>query len=698
MAGGVVVLPINVIGPDPTGGPGMFSRLPDDRSVYTKIEGEKPKPKPMIPPEVELSDEMRRKLSLYLRQEISSCEVEHKDFVDRMARYKGKYRTKFPTIPKDFPIPNSSQITIPIIKTNTDTLTARLFQTVMAADPMASVRTRDATDPNFQDFANDWELFLDTYSKEKLEHECVLDTALTECIKLGTSVIEVTRRSYSYKCIEFDSLSNSYIQVVKEGFNGPCWYNIPIEDFWIRAEWQDPQVAPWCGKELRPCWSEIKDMAFNGELDPERINDIWRLPLNPGNLPKTVVTDQKQEQLEPVDWRAYRIFELFVRWDMDGDGIDEELIVYYHFESNTILRCKFNTFSYRLGCRPFEVFRYKTIEYRFHGEGMCELLEHFQEEISTQHNQRLDNATIAALKIILTQKSIPGLKPGDPLWPGKIVRIGMEPGKAVQAFTLGEIYPSTRENEMLSQQYVRDVSGVGEAQLGGAQPVSRTTAAAQLSLLEETNRRYDKTLKGFRRTIGRIYNRTTDLFNQTGTGGLAERWFGQERGSRIEQMITMPADSLYQGIKVQIVSTKATVNREVELQTNIALMQLMIQNFQQLLGLVQQLAPQFIPMITHEFISSIKPVYKKVLQYSDSQDPDQAVKVLSLLESILPSPENMGGMGAPAGGPPTPYGGPGPAAGAGARQLPAGAAPATPGASRLEAIAGGIGSSNGRRA
>lgn len=634
------IFDIDFVGPSPMGASlGVFSE--DAQEDYTKIDGPKAKAQPMIPPEIDLSEAQRKNLSNYLMDELWTCDMERRDQIEKFSRLKQKYRTKFPEFPKNFPIPNSSQITIPIIKTSTDALTSRLYQTVMAADPMASVRTK-RPESEWSDFANDWEEFLNLYSNEKLDVDSVIDTAITESIKLGTSVVEATRYKESRKVVEFDSGTQKYNQQIKELYNGPIFFNIPIEDFWIRLAYQDPDKAPWCGKCVRLSWSEIKDMALSGEINPEFLENVWRLPVSDGDVPQTVRDDEKQERTEPNGRTQYRLFELRVRWDVDGDGIDEELMVWYHLESRTVLRCKFNTF--RNGKRNYEVFRYKKIEYRFYGEGMAELLEQLQEEISTIHNQRIDNATIASLKIILTSKAIPGLKPGDPLWPGKIVKV-QQPAESVVPFTLGEIYPSTIQNETIARGYVSEVSGIGEVALGNAQPVSRTTAAAQLSMLEELNRRFDKALKGYRKNIRNLYCYVTDMFNQTGTGGLASQWLGDVRGQMVETMITQPADVLYANIGIQVTSTKATVNREVELQTNIALMNLTIQNGQQMMQLVQGLAPQALPMVAHELISALKPIYKKVLQYSDSADPESGIRVLSFLESILPSPEDMGGMG-----------------------------------------------------
>lgn len=633
------IFDISIIGPGSSiGGPGIASIDSPAGEQFTKIEGEEIKPARMIPPEIEISEVQRTRLIQYLTGEIDVCRQERWMQMEKFSRLRLKYQTKFPEFPKNFPIPNSSQLTVPVIKGTVDTLTSRLHQTVMAANPLASCRTKD---PEFQDFSEDLEQFLDLYSREKLEAEDVIDTAVTESVKLGTSVVETTRLLDRRKIVEYDPFNITYNQRTEEVHNGPILYNIPIDDFWIRPAYQDVQKAPWCAKQLRWTWSEVKDAALRGDLNPDQINNIWRHTLNPGEVPQHVKDGNKTDRAEPAAWDEYTIFEMFARWDIDGDGIDEEIICYFHRDSRTLLRIKFNTF--RKNRRPFVIFRYKKIEYRFYGEGMAEMLEQLQEEISTMHNHRIDNSVIAALKLILTSRSIPGLRPGDPVWPGKVVKT-QNAQTDVNVVDLGNPYPTTIPNEQLSMSIIRELSGVGEVAMGQAQPVSRTTAAAQLSLLEELNRRFDKTLKGYRRNITEIFNQLTDLFNQTGTGGLAEKWLGMERGGLFERYITLPADHLYSKVKIQVTSTKATVNREVEMQTNIAVMNLIIQNGQQLLSLVQGLAPQALPIVARLLIESIRPVYKKVLQYADAPDPDSAVKILAFVESILPSPENMGGM------------------------------------------------------
>lgn len=633
-----VALPIEQIGPQPIGigHIPVVSIRPEDK---TKVEGEKATPAPMVPPDIQMSPEAERRLAYYLEYELSQASAERWQFMNKLARLKEKFKAKFPEFPKDWPIANASQLIVPIIKTNVNTLGARIYQTVMAAEPLASVRT---TDNQFQDFAFDFETFLATYSDEKLNMAELLDGWVTEVIKLGTGILEVTTRLDRRTGTTYDNITGKYENRTEDLYNGPIVYHVPLEDFWIRPAYRDLQTAPWCGKEVRLTWSQIKDMAMSGELNPDKINNIWRW-VGQADLdtPRPMLKQEELEQLRPTNRQLYNLFELCVRWDFNGDGLDEEAIVYFHRPSRTVLRKKFSGFRQR----PWRVGRFMLQEHWFYGEGLAEMLEHLQEEISTMHNQRIDNATLANIRPILVARLIQGLRPGDRIWSGKIIKV-QNVKEDVGTLQLGDVYPSTVMAENIANQYAERLSGVGEVAAGQAKPVSRTTATAQLALLEELNRRFDKVVKGLRRTLRDVYRDLGDLFFLSGTNGLAEVWLGSVRGRQLESFLAMPADLLRRKVSIQIRATSSTVNKEVEFQTQIAVFNLIISMWQQIRAEASQLAPTIIPLLSHEILKAIIPVFKKIMQYSGAPDPDQAISVLTVLENILPSPEDMGGMGA----------------------------------------------------
>jgi hypothetical protein len=625
-----------------TDGTGSLDRQTTPPGMFSRIPGEKVKATPMTPAEVPLSKPMRERLIQYLDEELAIAEGERWQWVSKLARLKRKYRAPFPTTPKDFPVANSSQITIPIIKTAVDTLAARIQQTIMAAEPLASMRTEDNTEPLLADLVFQYERFMDVFSKEKLNIEEILDTHTTEVIKLGTSILEVTTLLDRRAMVMWDPEQRKYEKKAKTMYSGPILYNVPIEDFWMRVTHQDPQTAPWCGKEIRLTWSQIKDMALAGDLNPKHIDNLWKARRE-DTVPETVTKTETDEEIKPAGRDQFRIFELSVRWDVDGDGYDEELLLYYERRSRTLLRVKFNGF--RNARRPWIVNRFKKIEHWFYGEGLAETLEHLQEEISTIHNQRLDSASIANMRLILVRAAIKGLRPGDRVWPGKIVKVPTSVKDDVGTLQLGDVPPSSFNNEQMALQYVERASAVGDSIAGTAQPVSRTTATAQLALLEEANRRFYKVVANTRRTTRQVYEHISDLFIQHGTGGLAELYLGQKFGPMLDQFLLLPHDYLARLFKIQIKSTKTTVNREVEFTTQIQVFNLSISLWQQIRAEAAQLNPEILPVLAHEFVKTIRPIFKKIMQYADADDPDQAVAVLSVLEQILPAAEGMGGMG-----------------------------------------------------
>lgn len=132
-----------------------------------------------------------------------------------------------------------------------------------------------------------------------------------------------------------------------------------------------------------------------------------------------------------------------------------------------------------------------------------------------------------------------------------------------------------------------------------------------------------------------------------GTNGLAEEWLGDERGAMVEQMLTDPRTFAPGNARLQVLSTKSSVNREVEFQSAIAVMNMVVQMGQQFIQLAQLSGnPANAGIIAHELIGALREPWKKVMQYSDSSNVDEAMSVLNVLQRILPAPEDLGGMGA----------------------------------------------------
>jgi hypothetical protein len=183
-------------------------------------------------------------------------------------------------------------------------------------------------------------------------------------------------------------------------------------------------------------------------------------------------------------------------------------------------------------------------------------------------------------------------------------------------------------------------------------------------MLEEANRRFDKPIKSIRKSIREIGVHCTDLMADYGTNGLAEEWLG-DRGTVVEEMLSDPTTFAPGNVRVQTLSTKSSVNREVEFQSAVAVMNMVVQMGQQFMQLGSMANPQAAGVIAHELVNAIREPWKKVMQYSDSQNIDEAMSVLNVLTRILPAPEDLGGLAGAEAGANAQGAGPQPGSGAG---------------------------------
>ena len=74
-------------------------------------------------------------------------------------------------------------------------------------------------------------------------------------------------------------------------------------------------------------------------------------------------------------------------------------------------------------------------------------------------------------------------------------------------------------------------------------------------------------------------------------------------------------------------------------------MNMVVQMGQQFIQLAQASGnPANVGIIAHELVGAIRDPWKKVMQYSDSTNVEEAMSVLNVLQRILPAPEDLGGM------------------------------------------------------
>lgn len=582
----------------------------------------------------EMWAEVEQDISIYLQDELTDARSERSEFIDKIARWKDVYRAPPADAPKHFPIWNASNITVPVVKESVNTIAAQIAQSVLVARPRWVL---SGLAEEWRPFIDPVEDFLDIASDRDMNLGQRAVPWIVETCKLGTGIMDT---GWKFRKVNNYRYTPDGKKVYPKDLvlaDGPCPEQVAIQDFWIRFDQTDIHDARWAGRRLWMSEKDLRDALARKEMfGLQRVSGQTRMVRD---FPTRV--DQEIEKTRPVSSDLFEVFKVFVYWDIDGDGVDEELLLHYSLDARQFLSKRFTPFWH--GRRPFSIIRYFPVEHRFYGMGLCEMLEEIQQAISDDFNKRADNQTLANASMIIKRKMAKGLMPGDPLYASKVIETA-DIWNDYREFRISEPYPSTVQEISILRKMGDDLSGISDAQRGSALPVTRTTAAAQLSLLQEQATRISLTVQDMRAGLDDIGWLGTNLYYQFGTGGRALEWMG-ERGRVVEALFRLPRRVAEVGQALSANTPTSAVNRQVKRENAIALFNLMTQLYQQLLPLVGQMAPQAAPEIVEALVRSSKRFMEDVLGTFDVTDPEEVLAGLTTLERLLPAPEDLGGLG-----------------------------------------------------
>jgi hypothetical protein len=605
-----------------------------------KSEGEESRqwPRFALPIPSSFWNAIEEDLRLFLFEELSVCEAERGRLISNFARWMEAYLAPMAEGPKNFPIHNSSNITLALIKEHVHTIGAQLVQSTMTARPWWV----------FKDLAKEWEQFIDEIEffmdiagerdlhLEKRGVEWILESAI-----LGTSIMEVPYEVDSRNVYRTTADGRGVYPKEVIFHDGPICKHVPLATFWIRLHERDIQKARWCAKRFLYSEVELREKETQGKFfGVDKLLDFYQDPTALDDK----VTQKADEILnqKPIRPDRFEIFEIYCSFDVDSDKRFEELHLFFHRDSGVFIGRNF--LPYWNGKRPFVKLGYFPRADRFYDEGLAELLEQLQVAVSAIVNRRADNATLANLKMIIKRKIMKNLQPGDPLYSGKIIEAN-DIWNDVREFSMSEIYPSTINEEQLLRSTAERLSGVNEAAMGAAMPVTRTTAAAQLALLQEQRNRMGLTVSNIRQGFKEIGGLAMDHYFQFGTMGKAVAWMG-DRGRVVEAIFNLPARVKQLVQAISMTSPTSLQNRQVKRENAIGMFNLIVQLYEKLLPLAQVMAPEHLGEIVRGMVSSARRFMEDVLETFEVNDPEEILEGIAVFERLLPTPENLGGMDA----------------------------------------------------
>lgn len=469
-----------------------------------------------------LDADKKHKLANYITQQVYINKADRDRFMENLYQYRSKWM--------DFE-KTGLQITdlgehdehIPLVFEKGKAMYARLVNAILGVDPMFSLLPNKAVSEKQKQEKEDllrWITNQHANRSRGIKEE--VDKDAWNFIMDGTSITKhwwardirkfVDVEEKEVRPIQIDS-TGKIVTEIKEieketiVYDGPMMQSIPLEDVSIiGSNCDDIDNADLVVHRQYMTKSDIIKLSHQGFFDEEAVQKVIdHAPANPGkdaSDQEAFLKLQKDElsgvqRVRYTEGRAYyAIYETYLSYDIDNDGVDEELVCWMEPESRKILRITYLDRVSPNGKRPFVLKKLIHREGKPYGIGFAEMLWGLQNTTDYIVNQRLDSGLFKIFPWFVFRA-------------GSNLQVGPQtigPGKGIPVDDVNDISfpnvngdPSYGFNEEASvMQHAERITGINDLAMGqsNSQGVGRTATGAA-ALVNELNANIDIYIKHF---------------------------------------------------------------------------------------------------------------------------------------------------------------------------------------------------------
>ena len=478
----------------------------------------------------------------------------------------------------------------------------------------------------------------------------------SDIIQYGTSLLKAPHEiRYKYELEESagDGTGSTGVSFLKSTeYSGPRPEKIAFEHFGIPPNAKTLESADIIYHLRQLTKTELEERKFFQVYDPSAVDSIIDRPDRTG---PDYTRSMKEESAgaktsASYGYAEYDMYECWLKWPTPDGKARPRIIATYHLKTNTLMRVIYDTHT----ILPFALGRLFYRSDMLYGYGFCETMWAFQEEMSEQHNYRLDNRTVANTRVWRVNPDS-RLHSGYRIYPSAIVPADKD---EIEPLQCGDISQQTIDDERFTLELAERRAGISPPMQGaGAGSQGKRgiySAMGTLSVMQEGNRRTDLNISDMRYAhtwIGRIL--LADYAKYGIRDGLLEL-FGKKK-----KLIEKAMAAIKSGrIGLPIYSATASINKEVEKQNDILLVNLMRQHYGMVANLVAQINQAMTPPPVKKYLMQVVKasnlVIKSVLRNFDKEDVDQLVPEVDLDEHEQPQPGQPQQIGQTPGAQPSP--------------------------------------------
>ena len=607
-----------------------------------------------------LREKLRIEIGELLQQELDN----QQERIDKIPEWNRLYRGQ-----RDDREPGLANVATPIPRILTDAIAVRVFEGIYSQPDLftaSATKESGATEEENEMWANVarelendvnwWVTDIDLKKK--------LFDPINQSVKIGkgllmmwpksekrTIVRRATAKEKSNKSIKTFKLSNGEygVKIVETVSQQPDVFPISREDWVQSIDQSDIQKALLCGYrtymrkpdiDLRVTQSLFDSIESKKMTIGEDIDDVKK---ERAESEKKVIPDHTRDK--------FAVWQLNYRSDVDEDGEEDDIMIWYNPQTKAIPRCIYNPMF--AGFRPFIDFVFNPSEYAPDGEGTMEILEKPVEEIDTLHNQRIDRISQINGPIIIKREGVRGLEDMT-IRPRQIYEVDDVPSEVLYEFRFSDQTISNSQEEAHLIDLCMKAVGVTPDVLGqptSDRPVFREMASRQA----EANKKF--------RFINRLYRKKIEDLGMMYLEMSAQYQPTHEytvNGTQEQKTINYPLEYLRDRIKVKLSGSTELENKEVRKEQAQQRYAMLSQYYTNMAGMAQAVtSPQTPPEFKQFLILASQKSEKemeKILQDMGMMNPEEAVMSLDDMIDVNkamqtsgqpPPPGAEGGQGKP---------------------------------------------------
>lgn len=512
---------------------------------------------------------------------------------------------------RNIPIENAPNIEIMLGAIGTDSIYAQVVDLIWNISPLITVR---AVNGKWTDAQKAMQRWVEYVAVNELDLRQQSDHAILDDVLMGTGAFYIP-------WVEEIKKTN----VLETVWQGPRVFAMPPEDV----------IVPGgiTGTTQTSRWIALRFWYTKAELELAKKKQKWKADdaQITGGLSNIRSEREKLSGTASSKERQGDLYEIIVMnalYDIDDDGINEDLEVVFDRTSHAVLAVNFAKYDHR----PIEKMCYQIRAHQFYGMGVMEMLSMLEDAASDVFSYWIANMLLANCR---AWAAPPGqLDTPLRLFPNKVLELA-DPEK-LKDLKMADVYNSGPQAVAMIMSLAERRTGTNDMSMPRPSQVlgSRTPATTSMMLFQQVNRRFTPAFDQVRLCVSGVviqamyrYQEQLLANNNYARTHIMEV-MGAEDGIKVIEVLK--DKDFGESVAIELTASSSTINREVERQNAMFLVGLLAQYYEKVLQLVTIVAnpqtPEAVANVAKKIaIAAGEAIERTVRTFDQIRDPSSFI-------------------------------------------------------------------------